>query len=96
MMVNPLGSQLQFFGVVPAPDQERPATDASSPEGGFAIHVVQPHETLRGIACDRLGDPRRFQEIAELNRDLLTDGRLSPGMRLLLPHDARPAPLRRD
>ena len=79
-----------------APDQERPATDASSPEGGFAIHVVQPHETLRGIARDRLGDPRRFQEIAELNRDLLTDGRLSPGMRLLLPHDARPAPLRRD
>jgi general secretion pathway protein D len=82
--------------VVPAPDQERPATDASPPEGGFAIHVVQPHETLRGIARDRLGDPRRFQEIAELNRDLLTDGRLSPGMRLLLPHDARPAPLRRD
>ena len=80
--------------VVPAPDQERPATDASSPEGGFAIHVVQPHETLRGIARDRLGDPRRSQEIAELNRDLLTDGRLSPGMRLLLPHDARPAPLR--
>jgi general secretion pathway protein D len=82
--------------VVPTPDQERPATDASSPEGGFAIHVVQPHETLRGIARDRLGDPRRFQEIAELNRDLLTDGRLSPGMRLLLPHDARPALLRRD
>jgi len=82
--------------VVPAPDQERPATNASPPEGGFAIHVVQPHETLRGIARDRLGDPRRFQEIAELNRDLLTDGRLSPGMRLLLPHDARPAPLRRD
>ena len=82
--------------VVPTPDQERPATDASSPEGGFAIHVVQPRETLRGIARDRLGDPRRSQEIAELNRDLLTDGRLSPGMRLLLPHDARPAPLRRD
>ncbi len=81
---------------VPAPDQERPATDASPPEGGFAVHVVQPHETLRGIARDRLGDPRRSQEIAELNRDLLTDGRLSPGMRLLLPHDARPAPLRQD
>ena len=39
--------------VVPAPDQERPATNASSPEGGFAIHVVQPHETLRGsLATD--------------------------------------------
>jgi general secretion pathway protein D len=82
--------------VVPAPDQERPATDASPPEGGYAIHVVQPRETLRDIARDRLGDPRRLQEIAELNRDLLTDGQLSPGMRLLLPHDARPAPLRRD
>jgi len=64
--------------------------------GGYAIHVVQPHETLCGIARDRLGDPHRFQEIAELNRDLLTDGRLLPGMRLLLPRDARPAPLRRD
>jgi nucleoid-associated protein YgaU len=82
--------------VVAAPAQELPATNASPPEGGFAIHVVQPHDTLRGIARDRLGDPRRFQEIAELNRDLLTDGRLLPGMRLLLPHDARPAPLRRD
>ncbi len=72
-------------------EHDRPASEASSPEGGFAIHVVQARETLRSIARDRLGDSRRFQEIAELNRDLLTNGRISTGMRLLLPQDARPA-----
>ena len=82
--------------VVPTPDQEHPVGDASLPEGGFAIHVVQPRETLRSIVRDRLGDSRRFQEIAELNRDLATNGRILPGMRLLLPRDARPAPFRHD
>ncbi len=82
--------------VVPASDQEHPASDASLPEDGFAIHVVQPRETLRSIARDRLGDSRRFQEIAELNRDLATNGRILPGMRLLLPRDVRPAPFRHD
>ncbi len=63
---------------------------SAAPEGGYAIHVVRPYETLRGIARDRLGDPARFAEIAELNRDLLAAGRFTPGMRLLLPQDARP------
>ena len=38
-----------------------------------------------------LGDSHRIQEIAKLNQDLLADGRISAGMRLLLPPDARPA-----
>jgi nucleoid-associated protein YgaU len=82
--------------VAPDQDQEGAAAAANPPEGGYAIHVVQPRETLRSIARDRLGDPRRFEEIAELNRDLLTADRLTAGMRLLLPNDARPARQRQD
>jgi hypothetical protein len=75
--------------VVPNVGQESHALDPSPPLGGCAVHVVQAHETLRGTARARLGDPRRFQEIASLNQDLLTEGRISSGMRLLLPDDAR-------
>ena len=60
--------------------------------GGYAIHVVRKGETLQRIARDRLGDERRRDEIAELNRDLLggETPRLIPGQRLLLPGDAGP------
>ena len=74
-------------------DPDRMTADPEAPQAdsGYAIHVVQRHETLTSIARDRLGDPRRNREIARLNRDLLADGdRLAPGMRLLLPPDARP------
>ncbi len=82
--------------VLAVPDPETAATNSGPPQGGYAIHVVQPNETLRGIARDRLGDSRRFQEIAEMNRDLLTNSRISAGMRLLLPPDARPVPTGRN
>ena len=73
-------------------DQMSPGLEAPQANSGYAIHVVQRHETLTSIARDRLGDARRYREIARLNRDLLADNdRLAPGMRLLLPHDARPA-----
>ena len=66
-------------------------SEAPQAGSGYAIHVVQRHETLTSIARDRLGDSRRYREIARLNRDLLADdARLAPGMRLLLPPDARP------
>jgi nucleoid-associated protein YgaU len=55
------------------------------------VHVVQPQETLRSIAGDRLGSTRRAGEIAELNQDRLAEsGVLAPGQTLLLPSDARP------
>ena len=67
-------------------DPEAPQADS-----GYAIHVVQRHETLTSIARDRLGDSRRYREIAKLNRDLLADdNHLTPGMRLLLPPDTVP------
>jgi nucleoid-associated protein YgaU len=55
--------------------------------------VVKQSETLESIARDRLGDPHRARDIAELNRDLLSEvSWLRPGMRLLLPQlpDASP------
>jgi nucleoid-associated protein YgaU len=67
------------------------ATANPGADGGYAVHVVQPRETLASIAMARLGDSRRALEIAELNRELLgPDRRIRPRQRLILPADARP------
>jgi hypothetical protein len=53
------------------------------------IYRVRAHDTLRSIARDTLGDPHRYREILDLNRDALDDGgRLVPGVTLTLPEDA--------
>ncbi len=50
---------------------------------------VRAHDTLRSIARDTLGDPHRYREILDLNRDAVDDGgRLTPGATLRLPEDA--------
>lgn len=60
-------------------------------EGGIAIHVVRPNDTLRGIAVACFGDDSRAPEIAELNRELLqAEGRPRVGQRLILPAGAVP------
>ncbi len=52
-------------------------------------YKVRTHDTLRSIARDTLGDPHRYREILQLNRDALDDeGRLVPGVTLTLPEDA--------
>jgi nucleoid-associated protein YgaU len=52
-------------------------------------HVVRDRETLRSIARDHLGDPRRETEIRDLNIQVLGDNsEIRPGMRLRLPGDA--------
>ena len=67
------------------------ATDRPRRDARAVVHVVGPDETPRSIARDRLGDARRADEIVELNHDLLaTEGRWRPGLRILLPPDARP------
>lgn len=48
-------------------------------------YVVRPNETLWRIARERLGDPRRWTEIAELNPHLADPDFLDPGMVLRLP-----------
>ena len=71
----------------------RPNGDARPVEGGVAIHVVRPNDTLRGIAVACFGDDSRAPEIAELNRELLqAEGRPRVGQRLILPAGAVPPP----
>ncbi|MBI1324288.1 LysM peptidoglycan-binding domain-containing protein [bacterium] len=59
----------------------------TSSNAGFIRHRVQPGETLRTIAANRLGNARRADEIVELNPDVLDDVRtpLEPDMVLKLP-----------
>ncbi len=77
------------------PAEEQPAPEPE-PENEPAYHIVRPHETLRSIARDTLGDAHRDEEIRNLNLKVL-DGRISliAGQRLRLPDDARPDKLRR-
>jgi len=52
-------------------------------------YKVRPHDTLRSIARDTLGDPRRYREILEINRNLIDDTtHLTTGQTLTLPDDA--------
>jgi len=59
------------------------------------IYKVRPYDTLRTIARDTLDDPRRANEILDLNRDIIDDpAHLIVGQILELPEDARPARVR--
>jgi nucleoid-associated protein YgaU len=56
------------------------------------IYKVRQYDTLRTIARDTLDDPRRANEILDLNRDIIDDpAHLIVGQLLQLPEDARPA-----
>ncbi|MBW3556938.1 MAG: LysM peptidoglycan-binding domain-containing protein [Actinobacteria bacterium] len=65
------------------------------------VHEVRPRDTLWGIAEDRLGDPFRWREIYDLNRDrpqpdgdrLRQPDLIQPGWRLFLPADAAGLPV---
>jgi hypothetical protein len=53
------------------------------------IYKVRRYETLRSIARDTLGDPRRAREILELNRGIIDDPtNLISGQLIELPEDA--------
>ncbi|HWQ12831.1 MAG TPA: peroxidase family protein [Roseiflexaceae bacterium] len=69
--LNPLGEERQ-----PPPPPPPPPR----------VHVVQPGDTLRGIAARFLGDARRWPEIFQANRDVIANPDLiRPGMRLVIP-----------
>jgi len=82
---------------LPLPDPNHP--DAGPGDGvGYGFmpevgHVVAPRDTLWSIAEVRLGDPRRWREIADLNYGavqsdgaaLSTDHWVRPGWHLVLP-----------
>ncbi len=72
-------------------DRDRDAPEAASRRVSTRpVHKVQPDETLRTIARDRLGSGRRADEILDLNRDTIDDpSDLVVGQILELPQDAR-------
>jgi nucleoid-associated protein YgaU len=75
-------------------DLPAPSDPDEVPETRFRprhpVYKVRPHETLRSIARDTLGDGRRADEILELNQDIIKDANnLTPGQMLALPDDAR-------
>ncbi len=56
------------------------------PAGQSQTHVVQPGETLSGIAQKYLGSASRFLEIYEANRNVLSGpDQLKPNMKLSIP-----------
>lgn len=66
------------------------ATNRST--AGITGYEVQRRDTLWGIAARHLGDPLRYREIVELNRDLVgPDNEITPGTVLQLPTEPREA-----
>ena len=67
----------------------RQSTTGSKSDGGSnegATHVVQKGETLSSISAKRLGNPNRYRELFEANRDQLNDvNDLKSGMTLHIP-----------
>jgi two-component SAPR family response regulator len=83
---------------VSQPERAAPAAERAPPAGRSV--VVAPGDTLIGLARTHLGEPDRWREIFELNRDrpqadggrLVTPSLIHPGWRLRLPVPAEPAP----
>jgi hypothetical protein len=75
------------------PNSETPQSSTTAEQAASNTYVVAEGDTLSGIAEAHLGDPDRYMEIADLNRDVVQpDGRrltdpnlIIPGWRLLLP-----------
>ena len=66
------------------------AESALRPRARRTLYKVRPHETLRSIARDTLGDSRRADEILDLNSKILDDpAHLVIGQILELPEDAK-------
>jgi nucleoid-associated protein YgaU len=65
------------------------ARPRSTSAPALPVYKVRPYDTLRSIARDTLGDPRRADEILELNRQLIDDpAHLITGQLIELPEDA--------
>jgi nucleoid-associated protein YgaU len=73
-----------------SPAAASPPSTAGRPAAEPVDYVVRPNETLWRIARERLGDPRRWTEIADLNPHLADPDFLDPGMVLRLPSTTSP------
>jgi nucleoid-associated protein YgaU len=75
---------------------ERRTPGSGTRLGDQPVYKVRPYDTLRSIARDTLGEPRRADEIMDLNRELIKDpSHLIAGQMLRLPEDARTSVSRR-
>jgi nucleoid-associated protein YgaU len=99
-MSRPRRSEIELALPVADPSSRADPESSSSsdpdavPETRFRprrpVYKVRPHDTLRSIARDTLGEGRRADEILERNRDILKDPNdLTPGQIIELPDDAR-------
>jgi hypothetical protein len=53
----------------------------------FGVYTVQPGDTLSKISKWHLGDPMRYMEIFNLNKDILKDpNKINVGQKLKLPN----------
>ncbi len=53
----------------------------------FGVYEVQPGDSLSKVAKKYYGDPNRFQEIFDANKDVLKDpNKINPGQKLKLPN----------
>lgn len=84
----------------PAAPAPLPAAQPTSRDGHARTHLVRPRDTLWDIAERYLGDPRRWPEIFERNRDrpqpdgrrLTNPNRIYPGWVLVLPGETPQSP----
>jgi tetratricopeptide (TPR) repeat protein len=59
---------------------------ASTPPAASRAYIVQPGDTLRGIAARMYGDPERWRDIYRANRNVLSEpGDIQPGQALGVP-----------
>jgi nucleoid-associated protein YgaU len=71
------------------PEIRVPSHPRNSARTSRPLYMVRPHDTLRSIARNTLGEARRAGEILELNRELIDDpAHLIAGQLLELPEDA--------
>ncbi len=75
----------------PIPQQDDPPV--APPVAAVRTYLVQPGDTLSGIASAKLGSASKWRDLLRWNRRVLTGPQqLRPGMRLRLTAPARPVP----
>lgn len=71
---------------MPATGSRTPAATTPASPGRNATYTIHAKDTLGSVARAKLGDSKRWTEIAELNKDILPDpNRLPVGMTIELP-----------
>jgi nucleoid-associated protein YgaU len=93
--------QKTYPDLCPKPRKGAPLPPASSatPPPGSRVYLVEEGDTLFDIARHELGSPKRWVEIYDLNRQVLSEDLhyLKPGLELILPprHSGRETPAQR-